>query len=127
MLGVNTRLEERNGELGSERKISDPSHQKIPPFPPLQGDSTRLHRAVTILSLTRTLRSSFFNTVFSRGMSSLPQVTDFYINGKFVPSSSDESLAVIDPSTEKPIAMVKMANQADVDAAVRDTDTNMLL
>lgn len=60
-------------------------------------------------------------------MSSLPQVTDFYINGKFVPSSSDESLAVIDPSTEKPIAMVKMANQADVDAAVRDTDTNMLL
>ena len=50
----------------------------------------------------------------------LPKITDFYINGEFVPSTSEEFLPVVDPSTEKPVALVKMANQKDVDAAVRD-------
>ena len=50
----------------------------------------------------------------------LPKITDFYINGEFVPSTSEEFLPVVDPSTEKPVALVKMANQTDVDAAVRD-------
>lgn len=42
-----------------------------------------------------------------------------YINGEWVASSSDESIAVVNPATEGVIGSVPVGTQADVDAAVR--------
>ncbi|MCB0966918.1 MAG: aldehyde dehydrogenase family protein, partial [Ilumatobacter sp.] len=47
-----------------------------------------------------------------------PNATKFYIDGQWVESSTGETLDVIDPSTEKPIATIAIGGQADVDAAV---------
>ncbi|MEM7091719.1 MAG: aldehyde dehydrogenase family protein [Actinomycetota bacterium] len=42
----------------------------------------------------------------------------FYINGQWVDPSTDETLAVINPATEQPIASIAMGGTADVDDAV---------
>ncbi len=42
----------------------------------------------------------------------------FYIDGSWVDPRSPDTLDVIDPATEKPIATVALGGQADVDAAV---------
>ena len=43
---------------------------------------------------------------------------DFYINGKWVAPAQPNDLAVIDPSTEEPCAIISLGGQADTDAAV---------
>ncbi|KAF7541733.1 hypothetical protein G7Z17_g11901 [Cylindrodendrum hubeiense] len=47
------------------------------------------------------------------------QPTGLFINNEFVPSSSGQTIASIDPATEKEIAAVHAANADDVDKAVR--------
>ena len=42
-----------------------------------------------------------------------------YINGQWVPSSSNETFAVYDPSTEEVIAEVATATARDADEAVK--------
>ncbi len=42
----------------------------------------------------------------------------FYIDGEWVDPQSTETLDVINPATEKPIATIALGNQADVDSAV---------
>jgi len=42
----------------------------------------------------------------------------FYINGEWVDSSTGDTLDVINPATEQPIAQIAMGGQADVDRAV---------
>ena len=42
----------------------------------------------------------------------------FYINGAWVEPSTTDTLDVINPATEKPIASIAMGGAADVDAAV---------
>lgn len=42
----------------------------------------------------------------------------FYINGEWVDSSTGETLDVINPATEQPVAQIAMGGQADVDRAV---------
>ena len=42
----------------------------------------------------------------------------FYINGEWVDPSTSETLDVINPATEEPIAQIAMGGTADVDAAV---------
>ena len=42
----------------------------------------------------------------------------FYINGAWVEPSTSETLEVINPATEQPIASIAMGGTADVDAAV---------
>src|SRR6478609_8997884 len=42
----------------------------------------------------------------------------FFIDGKWVDPISAETLEVVNPATEEPIAEIAMGNQADVDAAV---------
>ena len=42
----------------------------------------------------------------------------FYINGEWVAPSTSETLDVINPATEQPIAKIAMGGQADVDRAV---------
>ncbi|MGR3455316.1 aldehyde dehydrogenase family protein [Pseudooceanicola sp.] len=42
----------------------------------------------------------------------------FYINGEWVDPKEGKDLEVIDPSTEDPCAVISLAGQADVDAAV---------
>lgn len=44
--------------------------------------------------------------------------TDFYIGGRWVVPASTETLAVISPFTEQPIATVPAGNESDVDRAV---------
>ncbi len=48
----------------------------------------------------------------------MPNATKFYIDGAWVDPISSRTLEVIDPSTEKPVATVALADQADVDRAV---------
>ena len=43
---------------------------------------------------------------------------EFYIDGKWVPPTTDATLDVINPTTEKPLATIAMGAAADVDAAV---------
>lgn len=43
---------------------------------------------------------------------------DFYIGGAWVPSQGSDTLEVIDPSTEKPIARIALGSATDVDRAV---------
>jgi aldehyde dehydrogenase (NAD+) len=45
-------------------------------------------------------------------------VLDFYIDGKWVSSSTGDTMEVINPSTAKAITSIAMGGQADVDAAV---------
>ncbi len=47
-----------------------------------------------------------------------PNATKFYIDGQWVESSTGDTLEVIDPATEQPIATIALGGQADVDAAV---------
>ena len=42
---------------------------------------------------------------------------EFYIDGKWVPPTTDATLDVINPTTEEPIATIAMGGAADVDAA----------
>ena len=42
----------------------------------------------------------------------------FYINGAWVEPSTTDTIDVINPATEKPIASIAMGGAADVDAAV---------
>lgn len=42
----------------------------------------------------------------------------FYIDGSWVDPRSTDTLDVIDPATEKPIATIAVGGQPDVDAAV---------
>jgi len=42
----------------------------------------------------------------------------FYINGEWVEPASSETLAVLDPATEQPIATIALGNGEDVDRAV---------
>ena len=42
----------------------------------------------------------------------------FYINGEWVAPAKADDLAVIDPSTEQPCAVISLGDQADTDAAV---------
>ncbi len=42
----------------------------------------------------------------------------FYIDGAWVASQGDQTLDVMNPATEEPIARISLGNQADVDAAV---------
>jgi betaine-aldehyde dehydrogenase len=42
-----------------------------------------------------------------------------YVNGQWTPSSTGETFAVFDPSTEEVIAQVASASSADVDKAVK--------
>lgn len=42
----------------------------------------------------------------------------FYINGQWVQPATSETLDVINPATEKPVATIAMGGQADVDRAV---------
>jgi len=44
---------------------------------------------------------------------------NFYIDGKWVPSQSSQTIDVVDPSTEKPFARIAAGNAADVDLAVK--------
>ena len=48
----------------------------------------------------------------------MSNATKFYIDGAWVEPSSSRTLEVIDPSTERSIATVALADQADVDRAV---------
>ncbi len=51
----------------------------------------------------------------------------FFIGGRWVDPISDETLDVIDPATEKPVATIAMGDEADVDravAAARDAFTS---
>jgi aldehyde dehydrogenase (NAD+) len=48
----------------------------------------------------------------------MKHAAQFYIDGAWVEPKSTERYAVINPSTEQPIASVALANEADVDAAV---------
>ncbi|SES91640.1 aldehyde dehydrogenase family protein [Oceanicella actignis] len=43
---------------------------------------------------------------------------EFYIDGRWTAPAIPEDLEVIDPSTEEPFAVISLAGQADVDAAV---------
>ena len=47
----------------------------------------------------------------------------FYINGEWVDPSTSETLDVINPATEEPIAQIAMGGTADVDAAVAAAKT----
>ncbi|MEM7274554.1 MAG: aldehyde dehydrogenase family protein [Actinomycetota bacterium] len=54
-------------------------------------------------------------------MTSIPvseNVAKFYIGGQWVEPSTSDTLEVINPSTEEPIASIAMGGPADVDAAV---------
>ncbi|EKT77929.1 aldehyde dehydrogenase, partial [Rhodococcus opacus M213] len=42
----------------------------------------------------------------------------FYINGAWVDPASSETLAVINPATEKPVATIALGTAEDVDRAV---------
>jgi aldehyde dehydrogenase (NAD+) len=46
-------------------------------------------------------------------------IEDIYVGGKWIPSTSENSLLVRSPSTEEAIAQVPDANAEDMDAAVR--------
>ena len=48
----------------------------------------------------------------------MEHAAEFYINGKWMPPSTDQTLDVINPTTEQPIATIAMGGAADVDAAV---------
>ena len=45
-------------------------------------------------------------------------ITDIFVGGKWIPSTSERTLIVRSPSTEEPVAQVPDASTADVDAAV---------
>ncbi|WP_371815076.1 aldehyde dehydrogenase [Mycobacterium sp. DL440] len=45
-------------------------------------------------------------------------MNDYYIDGRWVPSTSDAQLDVISPSTEEPVAQVPDGNAEDIDNAV---------
>lgn len=47
----------------------------------------------------------------------------FYINGAWVDPSAKKDLEVIDPSTEEPVAIISLGDQADTDAAVAAAKT----
>ena len=51
-------------------------------------------------------------------MSGLADKRKFYINGAWVAPSQPRDLEVIDPSTEEPVAVISLGDQADTDAAV---------
>ncbi len=48
---------------------------------------------------------------------------DFYINGAWVPPLNANDLEVINPATEKPIAIISMGTAADIDRAVAAAKT----
>lgn len=51
----------------------------------------------------------------------MPELADkrkFYINGQWVDPAKPHDLEVIDPSTEEPVAVISLGDQADTDAAV---------
>jgi len=51
-------------------------------------------------------------------MSTLQQGKQFYINGAWVNPQQGKDFEVIDPSTEKPFAVIALGNETDVNAAV---------
>lgn len=51
-------------------------------------------------------------------MSALADKRKFYIDGKWVAPAVPRDLEVIDPSTEEPVAVISLGDQADTDAAV---------
>lgn len=51
-------------------------------------------------------------------MSGLADKRKFYINGQWVDPVTPHDLDVIDPSTEEPVAVISLGDQADTDAAV---------
>ncbi len=51
-------------------------------------------------------------------MSTLLDKRKFYIDGQWVEPATPNDLEVIDPSTEEPVAVISLGNQADTDAAV---------
>ncbi len=51
-------------------------------------------------------------------MSELADKRKFYINGEWVDPIRPNDLEVIDPSTEEPVAVISLGDQADTDAAV---------
>eukprot|EP01133_Synstelium_polycarpum_P030722 gene30722-38318_t len=48
---------------------------------------------------------------------------DFYINGAWVPPLKANDLEVINPATEKPVAVISMGTAADIDRAVAAAKT----
>ena len=51
-------------------------------------------------------------------MTQLLDYRQFYINGLWVNPAKANDLEVIDPSTEKAVAVISIGDQADTDAAV---------
>ena len=51
-------------------------------------------------------------------MSTLLDKRKFYIDGQWVEPATPNDLEVIDPSTEEPVAVISLGDQADTDAAV---------
>ena len=51
-------------------------------------------------------------------MTQLLDYRQFYINGKWVNPAKANDLEVIDPSTEKAVAVISIGDKADTDAAV---------
>ena len=52
---------------------------------------------------------------------------NFYINGQWVKPNSSEEIKVIDPATEDNCAVITLGNKADVDMAVLQLKTPIIL
>ena len=70
------------------------------------------------MTITNTEQFTVRRSSGAQGPASILPPAGHFINGSFVPGSSDQLIDVVDPTTEQAIASVQAGTAADVDAAV---------